>query len=157
MKPKIILLIAIILSLLAGGIVTYFIQDSITKVMVNQEAKNYAARIKIDVVDNGLEFFMNPDGGNIRVLYWKTGGKLLSVTDVWVDGEWQLDLGAEDKPTSDMLGDKLDIIVKIYKYTNGDVFAEASCGGTYVKKIYFDNVLKLDTSGGNRFVAWKAN
>lgn len=153
MNVKIVFAVTIIISLLAGAGVGYFTSGYINTAMVNGDAKALAARVKVTVINNGLSFTMSPDSANVRVIYWKTGGQLLA-TGSWVDAAWQLDLGAEDKPTDQMQGDKCDIILKIMMPVVGNVHFECSCGGEYVKRIYFDNVLKLDTSTGTRFVTW---
>jgi len=154
MKLKTLLALGIVSSLAIGFAGGYFLSGYLTNAMISDEAKSYAARVKVNVVDNGLNFIFSPDSHNVKVLFWQTGGKLLSLNDVWVDGKWQLDLGGEDKPTTDYSGDKCDIVLKIMMLATGNVQFEVFCGGDYVKRIYFDNVLKLDTSTGSRYAHW---
>ena len=154
MSPNKKLLVAIVFSLLAGSTVMYFLKDSLTSVMISQEAKTYALKIRVDVIDNGFTFTMNPESPNVRVIYWATGGQILAAGEIWLDAKWQLNLGAEDKPTSSGAGDKCDVIIKLQAFADGTYKAEALLGGTYVKKVYFDNALELDMSTGARYSTW---
>jgi len=155
LRGKLIFVAAILISAVAGTLVTYFLMDSIQRVMVDSEAATYAQRVTIKVIDNGLEYAASINAKTVRVIYWNRGGLILA-QDTWVNGVWQLDLGCEDKPTSDFQGDKCDVIIKIFKLeTDNTVHFEVLCGGGYVKQIYYDGQLKLDTSSGSRFVAWQ--
>ena len=153
MQSKAILAIAIIISCFAGGITTYFLMPAFSKVGIPGEVEAAASAVKVVVMDNGLEYTFTINNPIVRVIFWQVGGKLLA-EDVWVDGDWQIVLGGEDKPTSDMKGDMADIILKVTKPTGGPIWFEVFCGGDYNKRIYFNNVLKLDTSSGVRRARW---
>jgi len=149
MNGKAILALAIIISLFAGGATSYFLMPALSKVAIPGEVKSLASRVKVQIVETGLQYQMEVDSPVVKVLFWQTGGRLLA-EDIWIDGDWQIVLGAEDKPTSDMKGDMADIILKISKPSAGGIWFEVFCGGDYTKRIYFDDALKLDTSTGAR-------
>jgi hypothetical protein len=154
MNAKLILIGLFLAGLLIGGAAVWLGKDMITNFNVSADAKTAAQHVQVYVNDNNYEFTMNPDDPKVcHIVFWQSGGVALALSETWMNVTWQLDLSAEDKPYTDGRGDFLDVILKICKWPSGDTSYTILCAGDYVKKIYYDSVLKLDSSV-SRYGTW---
>lgn len=152
-------LIPVLLAMLVLGMVLgYFVLPRVAGANVPAEAKVYARKVRIDVYDEveGQWFKQTFDISNsyVKVLFSQTGGQAL---ELGAEIDWQIVLGMEDHPQNGR-GDFADTILKIIKGKDGGLWFEVSCLGTFHKKVYYNDALKMEApaSGGSPRVSWVA-
>lgn len=149
------LLTVAFLLLVAGLVGLYFTYNgapsSFPFFNVCEEAKAYASKIKVVIVDEGTTVVCSLDNPNVKVLHYHEGGYQLSIQRR--ETAWQLVLGVEDWQYQGS-GDYADVIIKITKFKDGSVDFEVACLGGFQKKIYYKGDLKLDTGTGQRYAWW---
>jgi hypothetical protein len=113
------------------------------------EVKAYASKVTVQVEQTQQQISFSFSSPMLRVLYWQVGGQMLTITRPNIF--WQVDLGQEDFPTSDLKGDSLDVILKMAKLESPkEILFTVVCTGAFSKKVYYDTQLKLDYVEGQR-------
>lgn len=155
MNRKLVTIGLVLLSVSLGYALCYTVQPFFNKLAISDDAKTQALRVSVTVVSGSYTFNFSLDDPLTKILFWQGVGLMLDVAG-HPSVDWEISLSHEDFPYEGS-GDYTDVILKMAKLSaSGTVQFEVACLGAYTKRVYYNGVLKLDTSTGTRWATWSA-